>query len=45
MNDTAEATHLGDRIRIPRTRARIGVARRDITPPVGLRARHWGPAD
>lgn len=38
-------THLGDRIRVPRTAARIGVARRDITPPVGIRAKNWGPAD
>lgn len=45
MNDTAAATHVGDRIRIPRTRARIGIARRDITPPVGIRAKNWGPAD
>ena len=45
MNDTAPAIRLGDRIRIPRTRARIGVARRDITPPVGIRAKNWGPAD
>jgi hypothetical protein len=45
LNDAASATHLGDRIRIPRTRARIGVARRDITPPVGIRAKNWGPAD
>jgi hypothetical protein len=36
---------IGDRIRIPRTRARIGIARRDITPPVGIRAKNWGPAD
>ncbi|WAA66369.1 hypothetical protein [Microbacterium oxydans] len=39
------STAIGDRIRIPRTRARIGVARRDITPPVGIRAKNWGPAD
>ncbi|WP_426622339.1 hypothetical protein [Microbacterium sp. As-52] len=45
MNDTAPATRLGARIRIPRTRARIGIARRDITPPVGIRAKNWGPAD
>jgi hypothetical protein len=45
LNDTAPAIRLGDRIRIPRTRARIGVARRDITPPVGIRAKNWGPAD
>ncbi|MFK3677126.1 hypothetical protein ACI2IP_05310 [Microbacterium sp. NPDC090218] len=38
-------TAIGDRIRIPRTRARIGVARRDITPPTGIRAKNWGPAD
>ncbi|WP_136041791.1 MULTISPECIES: hypothetical protein [unclassified Microbacterium] len=45
MNDTSAATHVGDRIRIPRTRARIGVARQDITPPLGIRAKNWGPAD
>ena len=38
-------TQLGDHIRIPRTQARIGVARRDITPPTGIRAKNWGPAD
>jgi hypothetical protein len=42
---TKTATAIGDRIRIPRTRARIGVARRDITPPTGIRAKNWGPAD
>ena len=41
----AHATAIGDRIRIPRTRARIGIARRDITPPLGIRAKNWGPAD
>ncbi|WP_067196352.1 hypothetical protein [Microbacterium sp. XT11] len=45
MNDTASRTRIGDSIRIPRTAARIGVARRDITPPVGIRAKNWGPAD
>ncbi|MCT9821201.1 hypothetical protein N3K63_13030 [Microbacterium sp. W1N] len=45
MNHTASATHLGDRIPLPRTRARIGVARRDITPPTGIRAKNWGPAE
>ncbi|MDQ4215107.1 hypothetical protein [Microbacterium capsulatum] len=39
------ATRIGDRIRVPRTRVRVGVARRDITPPVGIRAKNWGPAD
>lgn len=38
-------TAIGDRIRIPRTQARIGVARRDITPPTGIRAKNWGPAE
>lgn len=38
-------TAIGDRLRVPRTRARVGVARRDITPPVGIRAKSWGPAD
>ncbi|UPL14316.1 hypothetical protein [Microbacterium galbinum] len=36
---------LGDRIRIPRSALRVGVARRDITPPTGIRAKNWGPAD
>ncbi|WP_353114398.1 hypothetical protein [Microbacterium sp.] len=38
-------TRIGDRIRVPRTRARVGVARRDVTPPVGIRAKNWGPAE
>lgn len=38
-------TAIGDSIRIPRSAARVGVARRDITPPVGIRAKNWGPAD
>ena len=45
MSNTASGTQFGDRIRIPRTQARIGVARRDITPPTGIRAKNWGPAD
>lgn len=39
------APAFGDREHIPRTRANVGVARRDITPPIGIRARNWGPAD
>ncbi|GAA1314968.1 hypothetical protein ACFSWE_14215 [Leucobacter albus] len=38
-------TRLGDRLAVPRTSAGIGVAVRDITPPVGIRAKNWGPAD
>ncbi|MGP6169614.1 hypothetical protein ACTU6V_00220 [Microbacterium sp. A204] len=50
MNDvqnstTPRAARVGDPIRVPRTAARIGIARRDITPPVGIRAKNWGPAD
>ncbi|MGF2949343.1 hypothetical protein [Microbacterium alcoholitolerans] len=45
MHPTDSSTRLGDSIRVPRTRARIGVARRDITPPLGIRAKNWGPAD
>lgn len=41
----AVGTHLGDRIRVPRTSARVGIAVRDITPPTGIRAKNWGPAD
>lgn len=33
------------RDRVPRTGAAVGVSRRDITPPVGIRAKNWGPAD
>lgn len=36
---------IGARVRIPRTSALIGVARRDVTPPVGIRAKNWGPAE
>lgn len=42
---TVTPTAIGDHIRIPRTRTRVGVARRDITPPLGIRAKNWGPAD
>lgn len=45
MSNPTIATRIGDRIRVPRSHARIGVARRDITPPVGIRAKNWGPAD
>lgn len=38
-------TELGARHTVPGTDAPIGVARRDITPPVGIRAKNWGPAD
>lgn len=39
------ATRIGDRIRVPRSVVSVGVARRDITPPPGIRAKNWGPAD
>ncbi|WP_314648675.1 hypothetical protein [uncultured Microbacterium sp.] len=39
------ATRIGDRIRVPRSAVSVGVARRDITPPTGIRAKNWGPAD
>ena len=38
-------TCIGSRILVPHLRAEVGVARRDITPPVGIRARNWGAAD
>ncbi|UAJ81060.1 hypothetical protein IT072_08765 [Leifsonia sp. ZF2019] len=38
-------TELGARLAVPRTDAPVGVARRDITPPTGIRAKNWGPAD
>lgn len=39
------STRLGDRVRVPRSAVGVGVARRDITPPPGIRAKNWGPAD
>jgi hypothetical protein len=42
---TISPAALGDRIRIPRTSTLVGVARRDVTPPVGIRAKNWGPAE
>lgn len=38
-------TELGARLAVPSTDASIGVGRRDITPPTGIRAKNWGPAD
>lgn len=37
-------THIGTRIGVPAFVGEAGVARRDISPPVGIRARNWGPA-
>lgn len=36
---------LHDQVKVPGFRGLAGVARRDVTPPVGIRARNWGPAD
>lgn len=36
---------VGDRGRIPAFVGLVGVATRDVTPPVGIRARNWGPAE
>ena len=38
-------TALGARLAVPHTDAPLGVARHDITPPTGIRAKNWGPAD
>ncbi|TDD68126.1 hypothetical protein E1262_17025 [Jiangella aurantiaca] len=35
---------MGSRLRVPVFSGRAGVARRDITPPPGIRTRNWGPA-
>lgn len=35
---------VGARLRVPAFAGRAGVARRDITPPPGIRTRNWGPA-
>lgn len=39
------STAWGHRIRVPRSTLGVGVARRDITPPDGIRAKNWGPAE
>ncbi|MFD6165562.1 hypothetical protein ACFWFR_10260 [Oerskovia sp. NPDC060287] len=36
---------LHDQVKVPGFHGLAGVARRDVTPPVGIRARNWGPAD
>jgi hypothetical protein len=38
-------TGLNERIPVPAADIEAGVARRIIDPPVGIRARNWGPAD
>lgn len=39
------SSRVGDRHRVPRSTLSVGIARRDITPPAGIRAKNWGPAD
>ncbi|MBB5790236.1 hypothetical protein [Jiangella mangrovi] len=36
---------IGSRVHVPAFSGRAGVARRDITPPPGIRTRNWGPAE
>lgn len=36
---------MGSRQHVPRFSGLVGVAQRDITAPVGIRAKNWGPAD
>lgn len=38
-------TYIGDKVRVPRSNVHAGVARRDVTPSVGIRAKNWGPAE
>ncbi len=38
-------TRTGDRLTVPAFRGLAGVSTADVTPPVGIRARNWGPAD
>ncbi|WP_345763430.1 hypothetical protein [Diaminobutyricibacter sp. McL0608] len=38
-------TSLGTRLSVAHTDGTIGVARRDVTPLLGIRAKNWGPAD
>lgn len=40
-----EQSVIGSRVHVPGFSGVAGVARRDITPPVGIRARNWGPAE
>lgn len=41
---TESTSVIGDVVRQPGFAGLAGIACRDITPPVGIRARHWGPA-
>lgn len=45
MTANDRSTAWGHRIRVPRSTLGVGVARRDITPPEGIRAKNWGPAE
>ncbi|QYH36365.1 hypothetical protein [Salinibacterium sp. M195] len=38
-------TLIGSKIHVPHFVGSVGLARRDITPPLGIRARNWGPAE
>jgi len=38
-------TNIGSKIHVPHFTGTVGLARRDITPPLGIRARNWGPAE
>lgn len=38
-------TAIGSRVRLPGFAGQAAVARRDITPPLGIRTRNWGPAE
>ena len=37
-------TSIGSRVAIPRFTGMVGIGQRDVTPPVGIRVKNWGPA-
>lgn len=37
-------TGIGSRVTVPHFTGLVGVGQRDVTPPVGIRVKNWGPA-
>ncbi len=44
MEHEVGQTAMGSTVAVPHSTGAVGIARRDITPPVGIRAKNWGPA-
>lgn len=43
--ETLEMVELKDRYKTPAADTMVGISRQDITPPEGIRAKNWGPAE